>query len=40
MGLRRGGMAHRAKWWGFDEVGWGASYAKGEFVLLAPVKNQ
>ena len=32
--LRRGEMACRARWRGCDGLG------KGEFVLLAPVKNQ
>ena len=38
--LRLGGMAHRATWRGGDGLGWVAGWAKGEFVLLAPVKNQ
>jgi len=38
--LRRGEMAHRATWRGCDGLGWVAGWAKGEFVLLAPVKNQ
>ena len=38
--LRLGGMTCRARWWGCDGLGWVAGWAKGEFVLLAPVKNQ
>ena len=38
--LRRGGMALRATWRGCGGLGWVAGWAKGEFVLLAPVKNQ
>jgi hypothetical protein len=38
--LRRGEMACRVTWRGGDGLGWGAGWAKGEFVLLAPVKNQ
>ena len=38
--LRRGGMACRVAWRGGDGLGWVAGWAKGEFVLLAPVKNQ
>ena len=38
--LRRGEMASRVTWRGCDVVGWGAGWAKGEFILLAPVKNQ
>ena len=37
---RHGEMAHRATWRGGDGLGWVAGWAKGEFVLLAPVKNQ
>ena len=40
VGLRRGGMACRVTWRGCDGLGWVAGWAKGEFVLLAPVKNQ
>ena len=39
-GLRLGGMVHRATWRGCGGLGWVAGWAKGEFVLLAPVKNQ
>ena len=39
-GLRRREMACRARWRGCDGLGWVAGWAKGEFVLLAPVKNQ
>ena len=39
-GLRGGEMACRVAWRGGDGLGWVAGWAKGEFVLLAPVKNQ
>lgn len=38
--LRWAGMACRVTWRGGDGLGWVAGWAKGEFVLLAPVKNQ
>ena len=38
--LRLGEMACRVTWRGGDGLGWCAGWAKGEFVLLAPVKNQ
>ena len=38
--LRWAGMASRVTWRGGDGLGWVAGWAKGEFVLLAPVKNQ
>ena len=39
-GLRWAGMVRRVAWRGGDGLGWVAGWAKGEFVLLAPVKNQ
>ena len=38
--LRWAGMVRRVAWRDGDGLGWVAGWAKGEFVLLAPVKNQ